>query len=117
MSNSTPKSKFPLAFFVLTFILSIPFYILVALASNNIVFTPDMGFLFITLVALAPIAAALILTFKENGWDGAKKLLRRASPGWKEFRKNPMGLFIILSQEKPAKMTISSQTQKILNFT
>ena len=78
MSNSTPKSKFPLAFFVLTFLFAIPSYTLVALASNNIVFTPEKAFLFIALVALAPIAAALILTFRENGWDGAKKLLGRA---------------------------------------
>ena len=77
MSNNTPKSKFPVAFFVLTFLFTIPSYTLVALASNNIVFTPEIAFLFITLAAPAPIAAALILTFKENGWDGAKKLLGR----------------------------------------
>jgi len=78
MNNSTVKSKFPLAFFVLTFLFAIPSYTLVALASNNIVFTPEMAFLFMVLAAPAPIAAALILTFKENGWDGAKKLLGRA---------------------------------------
>ena len=78
MGNSTPKSKFPLAFFVLTFLFSIPFYILVVLASQNIVFAPEMAFVFISLFALVPIAAALILTFRENGWDGAKKLLGRA---------------------------------------
>ncbi|MFC1939650.1 CPBP family intramembrane glutamic endopeptidase [Chloroflexota bacterium] len=78
MSNSTLKSKFPLAFFVLTFIISLPFYILVALASQNIIFTPEMAFFFISLATLVPIAAALILTFKENGWDGAKKLLGRS---------------------------------------
>jgi len=78
MNNSALKSKFPLAFFVLTFLFTIPSYTLVALASNNIVFTPEMAFLFMSLVALAPIAAAFILTFKKNGWDGAKKLLGRA---------------------------------------
>jgi membrane protease YdiL (CAAX protease family) len=78
MNNSTSKSKFPLAFFVLTFLFAIPSYTLVALASNNIVFTPEMAFPFILLAAPAPIAAALILTFKKNGWDGAKKLLGRA---------------------------------------
>ena len=78
MNNSTSKSKFPLAFFVLTFLLSIPLYILVALASQNIIFPPEMVFVFIALFALVPIAAALILTFKENGWEGAKKLLGRA---------------------------------------
>ncbi len=78
MNNSTLINKFPLAFFVLIFLFSIPLYILVALASQNIVFTPEMAFLFLVLAAPAPIAAALILTFKENGWDGAKKLLGRA---------------------------------------
>jgi membrane protease YdiL (CAAX protease family) len=78
MNNSTSKSKFPLAFFVLTFLFAIPFYILVALASQNIIFPPEMAFLFLVLVALAPIAAALILTFKENGRADAKKLLGRA---------------------------------------
>jgi len=37
-----------------------------------------MAFSFIAPVALAPIAAALLLTYRENGWDGAKKLLGRA---------------------------------------
>ncbi|MFC1969406.1 CPBP family intramembrane glutamic endopeptidase [Chloroflexota bacterium] len=78
MSDSTSKNKFPLAFFVLTFLFAIPAYILVALASNNIIFTPEMAFSFIPLMAPAPIAAAYILTFKESGWDGAKKLLGRA---------------------------------------
>ncbi|MFC1988326.1 CPBP family intramembrane glutamic endopeptidase [Chloroflexota bacterium] len=67
-----------MAFFVLTFLFTIPSYILVALASNNIVFVPEMAFSFIPIAALAPISAALILSFKENGWDGAKKLLGRA---------------------------------------
>ncbi|MFC1966740.1 CPBP family intramembrane glutamic endopeptidase [Chloroflexota bacterium] len=78
MNDSTSKSKFPFAFFLLTFLFAIPSYTLVALASNNIVFTPEMAFPFILLAAPVPIAAALILTFKENGLDGTKKLLGRA---------------------------------------
>ncbi len=78
MNNSTSKSKFPLAFFVLVFLFAIPSYILVALASNNIVSTPEMAFFFLPIGVFAPITAALVLTFKENGWEGAKKLLGRA---------------------------------------
>ena len=78
MNTSTPESKFPLAFFVLTFLFAIPSYIIVALASNSIVFTPEMAFSFIPLTALAPIAAALILTFNKNGRDSAKNLLGKA---------------------------------------
>jgi len=78
MSSNTLKSKFPLAFFVLTFLLSIPIYTLFILAENNIVFTKDIGPLFIALITPVPIGAALILTIKESGLDGAKKLLRRA---------------------------------------
>ncbi len=58
MNNSTSKSKFPLAFFVLTFLFTLPTYTLVALASNNIVFTPEIAFLFIPLATPAPIVAA-----------------------------------------------------------
>ncbi|MFC2066572.1 CPBP family intramembrane glutamic endopeptidase [Chloroflexota bacterium] len=78
MNNSTLKNEFPFAFFVLSFLFALPSYTLVALASNNIVSTPEMAYLFIPLIAPAPIAAALILTSKKNGWDGAKKLLGRA---------------------------------------
>ena len=77
MNNVTATAKSTrniTAFFVLTFSFTLPTYILVALASNNIVFPPDMAFAFIPLTALAPIGAALILTYKENGWDGANEL-------------------------------------------
>jgi len=78
MSNGTQKNKFAVAFFVLTFLFTLPAYTLVALATNNIIFTSEMVYFFIPLTAPAPIAAALILTSKENGWGGAKKLLGRA---------------------------------------
>lgn len=78
INNSTPKSKFPLAFFLLTFIIAWPTYILSDLASENIIFPPEMELLFLTIAGFAPIAIALILTFKESGWDGAKKLIGRS---------------------------------------
>lgn len=79
MNNiSTAKNKSLITFFLLTFIFAMPSYILVALASKNIILSPEMAFVFVPLATLAPIAAALILTFKENGWVGAKKLLGRS---------------------------------------
>jgi membrane protease YdiL (CAAX protease family) len=79
MKNTTPsKNKSLLIFFLLTFIFALPSYILVGLASENVIFSSEMAFAFVPLVALAPIGAALILTFKENGWDGAKELLGRS---------------------------------------
>jgi hypothetical protein len=79
MKNTTPsKNKSLLIFFLLTFIFALPSYILVGLASENVIFSPEMAFAFVPLLALAPIGAALLLTFKENGWDGAKELLGRS---------------------------------------
>ena len=66
-----------IAFFVLTFLLSAPFYILHALAHRNVVFGPEMGPLYISLFTFTPILSASILTFRRSGWDGVKQLLGR----------------------------------------
>jgi membrane protease YdiL (CAAX protease family) len=60
------------AFFILTLILSLPFYILAALIP------PDMAILVGLALTLAPISAALILTFRQDRSTGAKKLVKRA---------------------------------------
>jgi membrane protease YdiL (CAAX protease family) len=77
MNNHTPTEGLPVAFFVLTFLLSLPFYILNALAYLNVVFEPEMGALYVSLFTLTPIASASILTFRKSGWDGVKNLLGR----------------------------------------
>jgi membrane protease YdiL (CAAX protease family) len=77
MHNHTPTESSPVAFFVLTFLLSVPFYILNALAYSNVVFEPEMGPLYVSLFTLTPIASASILTFRKSGWDGVKTLLGR----------------------------------------
>jgi hypothetical protein len=59
------------AFFILTLILSLPFYILAALIP------PDMAILVGLALTLAPISAALILTFRQDRSTGAKKLVKR----------------------------------------
>ena len=63
------------AFFVLTFLVSSPAYILSAIESQKEVFPQEMVPLLIFLLVLGPIIAALILTFKESGFAGLKKLL------------------------------------------
>lgn len=65
------------SFFVLTFVFTIPAYILIALTGSNIILTPDMVFAFIPLSVIAPIGAALVLTYRKYGGDGVKKLLKR----------------------------------------
>ena len=73
----TPAKTSPVAFFALTFLLSVPFYILNALAYLNVVLGPGMGAVYVSLFTLTPITAASILTFRRSGWDGVKKLLWR----------------------------------------
>jgi len=75
MHHHPPPKASPTAFFVLTFVLSVPFYILNALAYLNVVFEPEMGALYVSLFTLTPITSASILTFRRSGWDGVKRLL------------------------------------------
>jgi membrane protease YdiL (CAAX protease family) len=77
MGARTRTKRSPVFFFVLTFLLSVPFYILNALAHMNIVFEPAMGALYISLLTLTPITSASILTFRRSGRDGVKGLLGR----------------------------------------
>jgi uncharacterized protein len=65
-------------FFLLTFILTLPSYLLVFLEARKIGFLPEKAFPFIALGTLAPIIAAMILTFKESGGKGLKDLLKRS---------------------------------------
>lgn len=65
------------AFFVLTFLLALPFYLLNAFAYSNVLFEPEMGVLYVSLLTFTPIASASILTFRSSGWEGVKELLGR----------------------------------------
>lgn len=70
-STATPERNVT-AFFILVIVMSIPLYILAALVPEEMVL-----FLAVTL-APAPITAALILTYRETGSEGARRLLRRS---------------------------------------
>jgi membrane protease YdiL (CAAX protease family) len=60
------------AFFVLTYILSIPAYIFATLVPQDMVMLTGL------IIALAPISAALILTYRNAGLDEVKILLKRS---------------------------------------
>lgn len=75
---ATSKNNSLKNFFLLAFIFALPAYVLVGLTAKNIIFSPEMAFAFVPLAAIAPIGAALLLTFKEDGRDGAKELLKRS---------------------------------------
>ena len=77
MNNSTSKSKFPLAFFLLTFIISVPFWLIAAVTEKFLPKEMPINPIGI-LMAFCPIIAALILTFRKNGLDSAKELLKRS---------------------------------------
>ena len=74
-SNSTNDS--PAAFFAITFLLSVPFYILNALAYLEVVGKPEIGAAYIALFTVTPMASASILAFRGRGRRGLKELLGR----------------------------------------
>ena len=74
MTNTaaTKPTKNIIAFYILTFILSLPIYLLAFFVP------PEMAMLVGLMLTLAPISAALILTFRQDRSAGAKKLVSRA---------------------------------------
>lgn len=69
---TTNSTKNITAFFVLVFIISLPFYFLASIVPGEMAM-----FMGLTL-ALAPISAALILTYRENRSDGVRRLVKRS---------------------------------------
>ena len=66
-NNPSLKNSSLATFFLLTFIFALPSYILVGLAAQNIILSADMAYAFVPLSAFAPIGAAVLLTYKQNG--------------------------------------------------
>ena len=66
------------SFFVLTIIFTLPAYVLITLTGLNIILSPEMVFAFVPLSVIAPICAALVLTYRKSGGIGVKKLLKRS---------------------------------------
>jgi len=75
--NSHKKGSYK-AYFILTIIFTVPAYILVGLASNNLFFKKEMAITFLFLSVIAPLGAALLLSYRENGREGVKKLFAKS---------------------------------------
>lgn len=75
--DSSATADFPAAFFALTFLLSVPFYVLNALAHWRILGEPTLGPIYIASFTVTPIASAAILTFRRQGSRGVRELLKR----------------------------------------
>jgi membrane protease YdiL (CAAX protease family) len=69
------KIKAVKQFFILTFILSMPIYVLIGLTSMGVWLSPDVAFFFIPLATLLPAVSAIVLTKREGTWTDVKKLL------------------------------------------
>jgi membrane protease YdiL (CAAX protease family) len=75
MTNIPESSNFTknlTIYFGIVFIISLPFYIIASLIPQEMTILMGLS------LALAPITAGLILTYRENGSDGAKRLLKRS---------------------------------------
>jgi hypothetical protein len=77
VNNQPNKNKPLLPFFLLTFILTLPGYILLFLTAKDYILTPDMTVVFIPVITLAPVSAALIFTARNEGMAAVKQLLWR----------------------------------------
>lgn len=76
MNANTLSEKSPSKFFLLIFVLSIPFWLIGAIAKQELplpINLPVSAFMFV-----CPLIAASILVYKENKIDGIKQLLKRA---------------------------------------
>jgi len=69
-----PKSKSLPTFFILVFILAIPFWVVEAVTG---LYIPVINLPISAFVFVCPIIAALILVYRENGIPGVKQLLKR----------------------------------------
>lgn len=77
MQEPSSSSDFPAAFFALTFLLSLPFYILHTLAHLHILGKPEIGPAYAVLFTGTPLVSAAILNFRCRGLCGVKQLFRR----------------------------------------
>jgi membrane protease YdiL (CAAX protease family) len=97
MSNPLNANDSPTAFFGLTFLLSLPFYILNALAYMNVVGGSEMGAIYVALFTVTPIASASLLTYRKRGGRGLKELLARIFDFWRITEKRWYIAILLLS--------------------
>src|SRR5687767_7937433 len=73
-STTEPRDRSPLAFFVLVFMLSVPFWAVGAATGHQL--TPDLPVS--SFIWVCPVIAASLLVYRENGTAGVTALLRRS---------------------------------------
>jgi membrane protease YdiL (CAAX protease family) len=74
MPTTDPGDRSPLAFFVLVFVLSVPFWAVGA--ATGLQLTPDLPVS--SFIWVCPVIAASLLVYREHGTAGVAALLRRA---------------------------------------
>jgi membrane protease YdiL (CAAX protease family) len=72
------RRRSPWIFFLLVFVLSVPFWLAGPLADQLLQKAIPIDLPLSALQAVNPLIAASILVYGENGWEGVKRLLRRA---------------------------------------
>ncbi|MFC1764888.1 CPBP family intramembrane glutamic endopeptidase [Planctomycetota bacterium] len=77
MQEPSSSGNFPTAFFTLTFLLSLPFYILHALAHWHILGKPEIAPAYAVLFTGTPLISAVILVSQGRERHRVKQLLRR----------------------------------------
>ena len=78
MNTSTSISKSPLTFFLLVFIIALPFWLIGAMTDKVLPKEIQMNLPISALAAFCPMIAALILTYRESGSGGVNRLLKRS---------------------------------------
>lgn len=101
-------------FFIITFILTLPLYILCGLASQNILFPEIMAVVFISMSAFTPIGAALILISRQKEKGQIKNLLKRTFD-YKRIENKIWYVPILLLM--PFLFTFALIIMKLLGFT
>jgi len=74
MSTGSTKRRFPWAYLGLVIIFAVPLWLLEAVTKQRL---PVVNLPISALVAICPIAAALVLVYRESGHEGVKRLLKR----------------------------------------
>ncbi|MEW6405285.1 MAG: type II CAAX endopeptidase family protein [Chloroflexota bacterium] len=77
MNTDTTPHRSPWKFILLVFMLSIPFWLAGTVVERFLPPDIPINLPFSALMFLCPFGAAVILTYRENGWDGVKQLLKR----------------------------------------
>ncbi|MBA3868357.1 MAG: CPBP family intramembrane metalloprotease [Anaerolineae bacterium] len=98
-------ARSPLQFFLLVFVLTIPFWLLGSL--TNIQLMP--GLPVSAFAVVCPVIAALILVYRQNKMSGVKALLKRAF----DFNSNQKGWYLIALLLMPLVMVASWLVQRL----